>query len=535
MIQIFVDGKLAHDSRLPSHSLIGLTTTTGENKGGLAEITMPPGHPAYSLPVAHRSLVECYRDGKLGFRGRALYPVDDFLNRRKWVCEGELCFLQDGTSRPYLHQDSPANIFTAVIEEYNAQVDAFKRFRVGEITVTDLNDYVRMESGKAEQTLDTVNKLLERCGGYIVFTTAADGARVINWYADPGFRSNQVIEFGENLLDFARDGANTDLATVIFPYGATDPETGEALTIASVNDGLDYLVDEEALALRGWISRPVYWDDVTKPENLLRKAQAWLVEHHNVITQLTLTAIDLSRAGKKIDSFQAGDTIRVRSRPHKVDDDFRLTNYTDNWLFPDQSTITMGKAIRSLTGADVAGDDKSLSDIQRTEHNIREEYKVNLVAALAETERMLTSLIQQTSEAIRMEVSENYTTNDHLEASISSSMTQLSDSFTFSFNELRQIVAEDATATDDRFNEIYSYIRMEGGTLTLGASDSAITLSLENDLIVFRKNGVQFGWWDGENFHTGNIVVEVNERAQFGNFAAIPRADGGLSWLKVKG
>ena len=54
-------------------------------------------------------------------------------------------------------------------------------------------------------------------------------------------------------------------------------------------------------------------------------------------------------------------------------------------------------------------------------------------------------------------------------------------------------------------------------------------------MIEFRKNGVAIGWWDGTDFHTGNIVVEVQERAQFGNFAFVPRTDGSLSFLKVGG
>ena len=62
-----------------------------------------------------------------------------------------------------------------------------------------------------------------------------------------------------------------------------------------------------------------------------------------------------------------------------------------------------------------------------------------------------------------------------------------------------------------------------------------MTLELDNDMIKFKKNGVQFGWWDGVDFHTGNIVVEVNERAQFGNFAFVPRSDGSLMFLKVGG
>jgi hypothetical protein len=53
-------------------------------------------------------------------------------------------------------------------------------------------------------------------------------------------------------------------------------------------------------------------------------------------------------------------------------------------------------------------------------------------------------------------------------------------------------------------------------------------------MISFKKGGQQFGWWDGTDFHTGNIIVDVDERAQFGNFAFIPRADGSLMFLKVR-
>lgn len=52
--------------------------------------------------------------------------------------------------------------------------------------------------------------------------------------------------------------------------------------------------------------------------------------------------------------------------------------------------------------------------------------------------------------------------------------------------------------------------------------------------IVMLYNGENsYGWWDGENFHTGNIYVEVTQQARFGNFAFIPRDDGSLMFLKV--
>ena len=194
MIQIYADGVLISDSRLEEHDLKGLKITAGLNKGGTAEIAMPPNHPAYDRFAGFKTVVEIHRDGALRFRGRALYPADEYDNSRTVVCEGEMCFLLDGVSRPYLYETNPGAIFASVIAEYNAQVDAFKQFKLGAVTVTDPNDYIRFESEEAEPVLDTVNKLIERCGGYIVFTTDGTGARVINWLATFGGLSTQTID-----------------------------------------------------------------------------------------------------------------------------------------------------------------------------------------------------------------------------------------------------------------------------------------------------------------------------------------------------
>ena len=184
----------------------------------------------------------------------------------------------------------------------------------------------------------------------------------------------------------------------------------------------------------------------------------------------------------------------------------------------------------------MAGDKQSASNLQRTERILRADYSLNIANAIASTERTLASLIEQTSEAIRSEVSATYTTNDQLDAAISTQVEQLADSLTITFNELRAVV--DANDADARAHivEQASYIRLEDGNIILGKSaEGSMVLTLENDLIVFKKNGATFGWWDGVDFHTGNIVVEVNERAQFGNFAFVPRSNGSLSFLKVGG
>ena len=536
MIQIFADGVLTYDSRLEDYDLQGLKVTTGLNKGGTAEIVMPPEHPAYSSYTSYKTIVEIFRDGLLRFRGRALYPADDFYNRRTVVCEGELCFFQDAVSRPYLYQDTPAAVFAEAVTIYNSQVENFKQFKLGTVTVADPNDYIRLESENAESVLDTINKLLERCGGYIIFTTdPEDGARVINWYASLDYRSWQVIEFGENLLDFSRSGVNTNLATAVLPYGAKNSTTGKSITIESVNDGQDYIQDDEAVALRGFIIKPVVWDDVTEPANLLRKAQEWLDANRYVVTSLQLTALDLSYMDKTIDSYQVGDKIRVRSKPHKVDENFLLTERTEDMLNPANSKITLGKELSTLTGASVSGDRQNQAGLQRVTTQISAEYQLNVGAVVEETEKSLISLIEQTSEAIITEVSRTYITGEQLTEAVSSQLSQFEDQFLFEFESIKATLDENDAEARAQLMEIYKYISFDNGDIKLGASDSEITLTIENDMIVFKKNGVQFGWWDGEDFHTGNIVVEVNERAQFGNFAFVPRSNGSLSFLKVGG
>lgn len=117
----------------------------------------------------------------------------------------------------------------------------------------------------------------------------------------------------------------------------------------------------------------------------------------------------------------------------------------------------------------------------------------------------------------------------------SSEFEVMSEQISMRFETIEQGAQGSDNGLQEQFNKLYKYIKFSGETaITIGSGDSALTLELDNETgIVFKKNGVQFGLWDGENFHTGNIIIGVNERAQFGSFAFVPRSDGSLSFLKV--
>ena len=532
MIQVYADDALVFDSRSDDRALLGLKATLGLNKSGTASIIMPPGHPKYESFVSYRTVVTIYRDGVLRFRGRALYPADNFNLHRTITCEGERGFFRDGVMRPYTFQDTPEVIFREVVGLYNAQVEEFKQFEVGTVNVTDPTNQIAIESEEAEPFTTTLDKLVERCGGYITFGTN-NGKRTINWVAEVSTRSAQVIEYGGNLLDFARTGANSDLATVIVPYGAKNEKTGARVTIEDVNGELDFIQDADAVAHRGVIMKAVTWDDVKTPAELLAKAQQYLNNSKNLVASLELTAFDLSLLDKSVDSFLIGDTIRVRSKPHGIDADFQLEEQSIDFLHPQNDKVVLGKSVTSFTGVSASGERKTSTDIQRVEKSIRSDYTVNQAEIVEETKLALSSLIQQASDAIMLEVSEQYATTTTVESAIKTTMTQLADSFEFLFTQLETKVDANDDEARTQFTEIEKYIRFEGGNIILGERENEITLRIENDRISFLDDGAEVAYFSNKQLTV--LDGAFLNSLKIGKFKFLPRGNGNLSFIREEG
>lgn len=343
MFRIYADNTLIYDSSLDLYTIAKGQIEREVNRSGKFVFTLYSDHPHIDQLQELKTIIRVYRDNTLIFRGRILYYVDGFYKDRSFTCEGELSFLVDSVQRPYNFQGSPSTLFTRFIELHNAQVDETKRFRVGQVTVEDPNNYINRENGSYEDTLTNLtDRLVGSLGGYIVMTDGPNNTRVINWLAEYGEVSSQTIEFGENLLDFARTRSAETIATALIPLGAQNEETGTRLTITSVNDNKDYIYDEAAVNRYGWIWRSETWDDVTVAANLLTKARARLAELSSLITSIELTAIDLSDLDKNIDAFSLGDYVRVKSYPHNLDAVYMLTKQTVDILVPENNKITLG-------------------------------------------------------------------------------------------------------------------------------------------------------------------------------------------------
>lgn len=126
-----------------------------------------------------------------------------------------------------------------------------------------------------------------------------------------------------------------------------------------------------------------------------------------------------------------------------------------------------------------------------------------------------------------------------------SRIDQTSDSITMSISNQIESVRDDINSKADiedlkgyttvqQHQEILKYMKFTENGLEIGEGNNRLKLVLDNHAIRFTNGGITIGEWDGENFYTGDMVVKLNQRAQFGNFAFVPRSDKSLMFLKVK-
>lgn len=453
------------------------------------KFSIDPNHPYYGSIVRLASRVKVYRDGVLISILRPLDNTLSMIRQEQWVCEGVIAWLTDAIIRPFSFTGTPTELFAKFINEYNAQVSSAQQIALGTVTVTDPNDTIVRSSNTH---LTAYEAIQSRCvgsslGGYL-YVTYPNGNPTLNWLASAPDTSTQIIEFGENLTAFSRAvyGGNTYTACV--PLGAKD-ENGNRLTIESVNDGKDYLVNATLAASYGTIYAPTSettWDDVTIAANLKQKATEWLTNIGATVKEkINLGAIDLHNADADIESFQFLDNILVKSTPHGLSASYVLTELKIPLNIPSATQITLGgervSLISELSQAQASAADRI--------ENIYSDYTTSAEAAAIATQQIEASTyIVQTCESIVLTALASYTTTGDLETmltTIRSEITQLADSVTFRFTETNSAISDTQEGVSQEFSEIYSFIRLIASGIVIGKSTSPVKLKLSNDVLYF--------------------------------------------------
>lgn len=530
--RVYCDGLLLYHSNLENLKIINPSIELEVNKTGSFEFTVHQDHPYYGLIRKLKSIITVYQDDFLLFRGRVLDEDVGWHNERKITCEGELAFLLDSIQRPYEFTGSVRDFLQMLLDIHNAQTDVDKQFTLGNVTVID--DYIVRSDIDYVTTWDVIQKkLLDLLGGYIIIRHE-DGMHYLDYLSSINVLSPQKIRFGKNLLDLKRVRKGADIATVIIPLGAKvkneeGQDTDKRLTIESVNGGVDFVQDSDAIAQYGTIVKTVIFEDVTDPENLKTKGQAHLADSVNLLETIELTAADLAATGQDITSFHVATMVDAESVPHGLNQRFLVSKLSLKLLEPGANKMTLGKSIAAFSEAV-----KGVADNQNVILQTVEESARRASEAVYNVEQNLLASIQVESDNIKSIVSESYSLKDETEALISSASTEIRqtvDDVVVEFTTFQADVQSVAANTDAEFEEIRKYIRFVDGKILLGEVGNELELEIANDRISFLQDGAEVAYFSNRKLYITD--AQVIHSLQIGGFAFMPRANGNTSFKKI--
>ena len=357
---VVLNGDVFHPLHVPGseeYLLIDPVLTMEMGMAGSFSCRVPPDHPHKDKIHPLISEIHIYQNGEKIFRGRYVGSEEDFNRIGKLRCEGDLAYLLDSIQRPFEHQGSILQFLEKMLAGHNSQVEERKRFRLGNVTVVDGNNDINRSSTGYNNTLSCLReKLVDTHGGYFR-VREANGVRYLDYLYDYGGINSQAIGFGENLLDLSRYMDTSTIITALIPVGAsieeaqTDGTMGSRrVDITSVNGGQDFIYIQEAVDKYGWIMGVQEWNDVTLPENLLKKAQAYLEECVSLPQTLELKAVDLSLIRDDISRLKVGYWTHVASAPHGITGTYLLSKRTIHLTAPEKDTVVLGGSMPSMTG-----------------------------------------------------------------------------------------------------------------------------------------------------------------------------------------
>jgi len=542
MYTIRANGYILYDPRVEELAVLSAVLEEEDNAASSFTFSLEPDHPLINQLQKLVTEIEVFDGTARIFGGRIIDINNDIDNVKMFECESELTYLADSVVRPYSWgaNSAPEDDFgveaylTMLIDRHNEQVGPDKQFEIGEVTVVDPNNLIVRASSGYPSTLDEVlSKLPTLLGGHIIVRKSA-GVRYIDYLEDSPYISDQTIELGENMLDLMRFSRGSDIATAVIPLGANvSDEEGDnqtRITIETVNDGLDYLADEDAriaLGLESHIFRTVTHDNITTPAQLKTAGLRDLAAMVNPLDSIELRAVDLKKLGLAADSFRFLEYVKVKSDKHGIDGTLLVTKMTTDLLNPGANSITVGSDYGTFTQRDTSlGKRVNLLENNST--------TISTSSQIIEVIRNLSSSLVQTEDSILATVSEEFVSKENHAIDmthLSTIVEQTSESVNFTFNSLQSQISSIDGDTKTRFEELVKYIRFQGGDIILGEVNNELALRIQNNRISFLQAGAEVAYMSNNKLYITD--ANILDSLQIGRFAFTPRDNGNLSFNMI--
>lgn len=499
MYKIYADGELLCDSRIDELALISPNGSLAANVAGEFSFAIPSTHPKYNLIKIKSTVIRIFRDDEKNPMMEAIAVSEsiDFFKNRTIQCEGALSFLNDTILRPSLRNGyTVEQLLTAYINEHNAQVGQKKKFRVGRITVSTSN-LIYTSTNMTSTFAQIKSDLLDDLGGYMMVRYEG-GERFIDYLATAVETCEQKIELGKNLLDYKSNIDSENFATRVIPLGATLEDSQQSLegvsqrlTISSVNGGRDFVCNTEAEKDHDVTAKTIVFDDVTDPEELMAKGDAYLrsIQFRNVYIEAK--AIDFGYLTNKIQKFSLLKRVNVLSSAHGLDGYFMLTKQDFELNSPENDVFVFGSTEAAKMQSSKTLSAKSQETIHEVENQIEEIHED--VGGLKVT-------LEKTDEGLLAEVTRAQGAENTLSGRISLSADEINAEIARAMGAESSLSSR-ITLTESSIEQEVS--RAIGAENTISASLSLKIDKTDNGQIISMINGAA----DRINFNANNLFT----------------------------
>lgn len=246
--------------------------TTNVNAASYLDFTIAATHPLYDTIEQRSGTITLYSDNEKLFQGQITSIDMDIDGNKSVTCSSALDWLKDVQLRPYSTDQSECDeyefkldkapdaldaYFQWLIDQYNAQNKDDRYFAINVNQAADLTNrnIVYFASTSPRSVADAIEEdILKNFGGYLVLRYE-DDRLILDLYSDIHEMNEQVIDYGENILDISRSESTDGQYTAVYPIGATPQYTAEQQKYHDEKDIYDEMMKERDETERAAIAK----------------------------------------------------------------------------------------------------------------------------------------------------------------------------------------------------------------------------------------------------------------------------------------
>ena len=314
-------------------------------KAGSLTFTILPTHPMYDDLKPFLTFLRVEIDGTEIFNGRVLETSKDMYNQKNVTCEGDLTYLLDSVCTPGDYSETVTAFFQRCINWHNSQVENAKKFQIGNVTIEAKNTNVNFDVSNYTSIGDLLEtEVIGYYGGYLR-TRNQNGSRYIDIVQEGDSSSNQVIEYGSQMLDLTNDESANDLFTILLAVGDGDSTDGSDYNFPTYT----YEVPG-AVAKYGRITHVESFSGIKNSAELEPLAREYVRTHYDPYpTELTIKAIDLHMIDGSIQTIIVGNTVKIQSTPHNLSKNLMCVSIDYDLENPENTSYVFGHPKQSLS------------------------------------------------------------------------------------------------------------------------------------------------------------------------------------------